>query len=173
MRKLSIITAILTVALIGIYYLIGSMIPKRMGPGGPARPVEVVVVSAKVKPVTNYKTLPARIRSAKISEIRPQVSGIILERYFKEGSFVKKGLALYQIDPQPYFAELSQVEAELNAAKVDLKTKEALTAFCKKRGLKIQHFVEKAIIEQLEDEIDLEKKSKKKAQPPKNKKIAK
>lgn len=34
--------------------------------------------------------------------------------------------------------------------------KEALTAFCKKKGLKIQHFVEKAIVEQLEDEIDLE-----------------
>ena len=39
---------------------------------------------------------------------------------------------------------------------IDLKLKEALTDFCKKRGLKIQHFVEKAIIEQLEDEIDLE-----------------
>ncbi len=124
MRKLSIITAILTVALIGIYYLIESMIPKGMGPGGPIRPVEVVVVSAKVKPITNYKILPARIRSAKISEIRPQVSGIILKRYFKEGSFVKKGQPLYQIDPKPYFVELSQAEAELNAAKVDLKTKE-------------------------------------------------
>ena len=39
---------------------------------------------------------------------------------------------------------------------IDLKLKEALTDFCKKRGLKIQHFVEKAIVEQLEDEIDLE-----------------
>jgi regulator of PEP synthase PpsR (kinase-PPPase family) len=39
---------------------------------------------------------------------------------------------------------------------IDQKLKEALTDFCKKRGLKIQHFVEKAIIEQLEDEIDLE-----------------
>ncbi len=39
---------------------------------------------------------------------------------------------------------------------IDSKLKEALTSFCKKRGLKIQHFVEKAIVEQLEDEIDLE-----------------
>lgn len=39
---------------------------------------------------------------------------------------------------------------------IDLKLKKALTDFCKKRGLKIQHFVEKAIVEQLEDEIDLE-----------------
>lgn len=39
---------------------------------------------------------------------------------------------------------------------LDIQIKEALTAFCKKKGLKIQHFVEKAIVEQLEDEIDLE-----------------
>ena len=39
---------------------------------------------------------------------------------------------------------------------IDPKLKEALTSFCKKRGLKIQHFIEKAIIEQLEDESDLE-----------------
>ena len=39
---------------------------------------------------------------------------------------------------------------------LDIQIKEALTAYCKKKGLKIQHFVEKAIVEQLEDEIDLE-----------------
>ena len=39
---------------------------------------------------------------------------------------------------------------------IDFKIKEALTTFCKKRGFKIQHFVEKAIVEQLEDEVDLE-----------------
>jgi len=39
---------------------------------------------------------------------------------------------------------------------IDSKLKKALNDFCKKKGLKIQHFVEKAIIEQLEDEVDLE-----------------
>ncbi len=39
---------------------------------------------------------------------------------------------------------------------IDSEIKKALVAFCKKKGLKIQHFVEKAIVEQLEDEIDLE-----------------
>jgi antitoxin component of RelBE/YafQ-DinJ toxin-antitoxin module len=39
---------------------------------------------------------------------------------------------------------------------IDAQVKEALTAFCKRRGLKIQHIVEQAILEQLEDEIDLE-----------------
>lgn len=38
---------------------------------------------------------------------------------------------------------------------LDSEIKEALTAFCKKKGLKIQHFIERAIVEQLEDEIDL------------------
>lgn len=39
---------------------------------------------------------------------------------------------------------------------IDTELKKALVAFCKKKGLKIQHFVEKAILEQLEDEIDLD-----------------
>ena len=39
---------------------------------------------------------------------------------------------------------------------LDFQIKEALAFFCKKRGLKIQHFVENAIVQQLEDEIDLE-----------------
>jgi antitoxin component of RelBE/YafQ-DinJ toxin-antitoxin module len=39
---------------------------------------------------------------------------------------------------------------------IDAQIKEALSSFCKKKGLKIQHFVEKAILEQLEDAIDLE-----------------
>ncbi|MBC77250.1 MAG: hypothetical protein CME64_14665 [Halobacteriovoraceae bacterium] len=39
---------------------------------------------------------------------------------------------------------------------LDIQIKEALTKLCKKKGLKIQHFIESAIIEKLEDEVDLE-----------------
>ncbi len=124
MKRLAIITALIALALIGVYYLIGSMIPKKGGPGGMNRAVEVVVVSAKKKSVAIYKELPARIKSTKISEVRPQVSGIVLKRHFTEGSFVKKGDPLYQIDPEPYFIEQTQAKVELDAAKIDLKAKQ-------------------------------------------------
>lgn len=39
---------------------------------------------------------------------------------------------------------------------IDAQVKAAVTAFCKRRGLKLRHLVEQALIEQLEDEIDLE-----------------
>lgn len=39
---------------------------------------------------------------------------------------------------------------------IDAKVKEAAASFCKRRGLKLQYFVEMALVEQLEDEIDLE-----------------
>ncbi len=124
MKKLSIITAAIAIALIAIYYLIGGMIPKGpKGPMDPNRPVPVTVASAKIKSITRYKTLPARIRSTEIAEIRPQISGIILKRYFTEGSFVKKGDTLYQIDPEPYFIELTQAKSQLKAVQIDLTAK--------------------------------------------------
>tara|TARA_B100000212_G_C27199092_1_gene457911 strand:+ start:329 stop:541 length:213 start_codon:yes stop_codon:yes gene_type:complete len=45
---------------------------------------------------------------------------------------------------------------------LDIQIKEALTKLCKKKGLKIQHFIESAIIEKLEDEVDLEAYQKRK-----------
>ncbi len=39
---------------------------------------------------------------------------------------------------------------------IDSRVKEAATAFCKKRGMKLRHFIEMAVLEQIEDEIDLE-----------------
>lgn len=123
MRRLAIVTALIALVLVGIYYLIDSFIPKKGGPGGMNKAVEVVVISAKKKSISIYKELPARIRSVKIAQVRPQVSGIILKRHFTEGSFVKKGDPLYQIDPEPYFIEQTQARVELDAARIDLKAK--------------------------------------------------
>lgn len=39
---------------------------------------------------------------------------------------------------------------------IDARVKDAITAFCKKRGVKLRYLIEQALIEQLEDEIDLE-----------------
>jgi membrane fusion protein (multidrug efflux system) len=57
----------------------------------------------------------------KVAEIRPQVSGIILSRLFEEGSYVKAGQQLYQIDPATYQAAYESAQADLLKAEANLK----------------------------------------------------
>jgi len=62
--------------------------------------------------------LPGRVSALMVSEVRPQVSGIILNRYFEEGKDVQAGQVLYQIDPALF-------EAAHNSAKANLAKAEA------------------------------------------------
>ncbi len=80
-------------------------------------PATVGVTVVKEAPVTLTSELPGRTSPFAVSEIRPQVSGIILKRLFVEGSTVRKGDALYQIDPAPYRAALDNAEATLASTK--------------------------------------------------------
>ena len=81
-------------------------------------PPAVGVVTLKEQPVPLLAELPGRTDPYAVSEIRPQVSGIIKQRLFTEGSVVKAGQPLYQIDPAPYRAVYDSAEASLEAAKV-------------------------------------------------------
>jgi membrane fusion protein (multidrug efflux system) len=73
----------------------------------------IVIQPASVPMVTE---LAARTSAYQTSEVRPQVSGIIRKRFFTEGSFVKKGQPLYQIDPSLYRAATNQAAANLASA---------------------------------------------------------
>lgn len=66
----------------------------------PAPEVGVVTLRPLSLPVTTE--LPGRTRAYRIAEVRPQVSGIILRRNFVEGSDIRAGVSLYQIDPARY-----------------------------------------------------------------------
>jgi membrane fusion protein (multidrug efflux system) len=72
----------------------------------------------KEQPVQLTAELPGRTDPTAVSEIRPQVNGIIKARLFTEGSTVKVGQALYQIDPAPYQAIYDSASATLASAKV-------------------------------------------------------
>jgi membrane fusion protein (multidrug efflux system) len=74
---------------------------------GAAKAPEVGVVTLKAAPLNVTTELPGRTSAYRIAEVRPQVSGIILKRNFVEGSEVKAGTSLYQIDPAPYQAQAS------------------------------------------------------------------
>ena len=73
----------------------------------------------EIKPVRIQRTnqLPGRVVSYQVAEIRPQVSGIIQSRLFKEGSYVEEGQQLYQIDPARYEADYQMATANLQDAK--------------------------------------------------------
>jgi membrane fusion protein (multidrug efflux system) len=84
------------------------------GPGGPAT-VGYVVVQQGSAPL--QQELPGRVAAYQTSEVRPQVSGVILRRLFREGSVVTQGQTLYQIDPSIYAAQAAQAAANLQSAR--------------------------------------------------------
>ncbi len=82
----------------------------------PPRPTpEVAVLTVQPRPIVLTTELPGRTSAYRIAEIRPQVSGLLQKRLFTEGSDVKAGQVLYQIDPAPFKAALDSVEANLVA----------------------------------------------------------
>jgi membrane fusion protein (multidrug efflux system) len=93
--------------------------------GGPAT-VGYVVVQQGSAPITTE--LPGRVSAFQISEVRPQVNGVILRRLFKEGSFVKQGQTLYQIDPSIYQAAAAQAQANLQSARAQAEATRTLAA---------------------------------------------
>jgi membrane fusion protein (multidrug efflux system) len=92
---------------------------------GPPAVTYVVVQPASVPLV---QTLPARISAYEVSQVRPQVSGIVQKRYFTEGSFVTKGQTLYQIDPSQYQAAVAQAQANVRSARAGADAARALAA---------------------------------------------
>ena len=87
------------------------------GRGGPRGPTQVgfVVVQPGAAPI--QQQLPGRVAAYQVSEVRPQVSGVILRRLFREGSFVRQGQTLYQIDPSVYNAQAAQAQANLQSSR--------------------------------------------------------
>lgn len=101
---------------------------KKQPAGGPAKagPPEVSVIEIKPQRVALTTELPGRTSPYLIAEVRPQVSGIIQKRVFTEGSDVKAGQLLYQIDPSTYraayaSAKAAQARAEANLIPARLK----------------------------------------------------
>lgn len=88
-------------------------------------PTEVGVVTLATQPVTVSTELTGRTSATTVSDVRPQVDGIIKARLFKEGSIVRVGQPLYQIDPRLYKASLDQARAQLENAQATLFTDQA------------------------------------------------
>lgn len=97
-------------------------------------PVEVAVHRVVAEPFTMTTVLPGRTSAYAVAEVRPQVNGIILKRSFIEGSDVKAGQQLYQIDPATY-------RAAFNSAKASLANAEANAVSTKLRAERYKNLV--------------------------------
>jgi membrane fusion protein (multidrug efflux system) len=80
----------------------------------PPTAVSFVEVAAETIPITNE--LPGRIAPTRIAEVRPRVSGILVERVFEQGSVVKEGDVLYRIDPRTFRVQVASAKATLQRA---------------------------------------------------------
>ena len=83
------------------------------------QPPEVGVVTLKNEPLKITTELPGRTSAFRVAEVRPQVSGIILKRNFEEGTDIKAGVSLYQIDPATYQAAYDSAKGDLAQAQAN------------------------------------------------------
>ena len=90
--------------------------------GGPPPMPEVAVMTIQTKPVVTTTELSGRTSANLVAEVRPQVGGIIQKRLFTEGSDVKEGQALFQIDPSLYQVALDNARAALARSEAQLST---------------------------------------------------
>ncbi|WAJ70345.1 efflux RND transporter periplasmic adaptor subunit [Catenovulum adriaticum] len=105
---------------------------KAQAPGAkPAQQVDAIEIITQT--IEFREQLPGRTVASKVAEVRPQVSGIILKRNFKEGSKVEAGQTLYQIDDTVFQAnyesakaDVARTQANLKTAKTELKRYQAL-----------------------------------------------
>ncbi|WP_051361990.1 efflux RND transporter periplasmic adaptor subunit [Solimonas soli] len=100
---------------------------KKPEPAAPPPP-EVTVVTLKAQPTTLDTELPGRTMAYRVADVRPQVAGVILKRLFTEGSVVKAGQPLYQIDPATYEAAYASARADAVAAKAQAERYEQLVS---------------------------------------------
>src|SRR5437868_14327930 len=87
------------------------------GPEGGKTPApEVGVITTRFEPVALQTELPARVDAFRGAQVRARVNGVGLKRLFTGGSEVQEGQARFQIDPEPYQAQLNGANAASNRA---------------------------------------------------------
>jgi membrane fusion protein (multidrug efflux system) len=89
------------------------------GRGANRGPTQVGFVVVQPTSVAQTVELNARVTAYQQSEVRPQVAGVIRRRFFTEGSVVRQGQTLYEIDPRIYSAAVSEAQANLQSARAN------------------------------------------------------
>jgi membrane fusion protein (multidrug efflux system) len=114
------------VALIVIGLIVGAIPPHKHAQAAPRSVPEVQVVQVQQQDVPIIYEWIGTLDGLVNADVRAQVTGYLLIQGYQEGSFVKKGQLLFQIDPRPFKATLDQAEGQLAQAKAQLSNAEAV-----------------------------------------------
>ena len=110
----------ITIAAAGIFFLAAlahyQTAPAKPAAAGAAAPPEVDVAVVASSTIVDYQSYSGRVEAIDKVEIRPLVPGTIVAAHFKDGSTVKKGDPLFDIDARPYAAEVSRTAAQVAVA---------------------------------------------------------
>ncbi len=87
----------------------------------PAEPPALPVSKPARREIINYAEFTGRTDAVQAVDIRPRVTGYLMRMPFREGSEVKKGELLFEIDPRPYQAQLDQANGQVNLYKAQYK----------------------------------------------------
>jgi RND family efflux transporter MFP subunit len=114
------------VALIVIGLIVGAIRPHKDAQAAPGSVPEVQVVQVQQQDVPIIHEWIGTLDGLVNADVRAQVTGYLLMQGYQEGSFVKKGQLLFQVDPRPFKAALDQAEGQLAQAKAQLSNAEAV-----------------------------------------------
>lgn len=117
-------SALLALAVLGAPALLAGCNDQSVASVPPPAP-EVGMITVTASPRPQVRELPGRIAPTRVADVRARVSGIVVERLFEQGSDVKAGDALYQIDPEPFKVDLQAAQAALDKAKAVLDQSKA------------------------------------------------
>ena len=112
--------------MIFIALIVGALRPKRASGAGTVAPPDVLVAQVEQKDVAIYNEWIGTLAGQVNANVQAQVTGYLLRRDYQEGSFVRKGQLLFQIDPRPFQAALDQAEGQLAQAIAQLANAEAV-----------------------------------------------
>jgi len=146
--------------------LVGGALPALTGcekpksAGNAAAEPEVSVVTAQQRQITLTRELPGRLAPTRVADVRPRVSGILVERHFRQGGDVAAGEALYQIDSHPFEVELQAAQAMLAKAKAALQlanqqSSRSAALMAGRASSEAQHEMVLATVQQAEAEVAL------------------
>ncbi|USG62034.1 efflux RND transporter periplasmic adaptor subunit [Sneathiella marina] len=115
--------SLVTAAIVGGYYLLdiqsADAIPAKSSALPQALPLEVMQVQTEY--VRLWNEFSGHLTAIDQVDLRPQVSGSIIEIQFEDGQFVSKGDVLFVIDPRTYRSDVKQAKAELSVARQNLR----------------------------------------------------
>ncbi len=117
---------LVVLAIVAALAACGKSQPPAQGAGAAPPPPEVGVITVQPGDVGLINELPGRLEASRVAQVRARAAGILQQRLFREGSEVKAGQRLFQIDPAPYQAALQSARATLARAEANLGQARAL-----------------------------------------------